>query len=251
MAATDRIVPTQGPLDQSEQVDGGPDAHLPEPLPADPFPLFKAWFDDAHAREIQPNPNAMTLATCDGDGRVSARIVLCKGIDVATGRIVFYTNYHGFKGRAISSHPRVAVVFHWDRLERQVRIEGPVTKSPAAESDAYFRSRPWISRVGAWASDQSEPIAGRAAMKAKLEAAFRLFNLDPDAPPPPQAEVEIPRPPHWGGYRIWADRVELWVAGVGRLHDRASWSRKLVESEVDGVAGFAGAGAWTASRLQP
>lgn len=231
-------------LDQSERNESG--EHLPEPLPADPFGIFRAWWDEAHQKKVQPNPNAMTLATVDPDGRVSARIVLCKAFNMAEGIFVFYTNYTGRKGVAIEAGSRAALVFHWDDLDRQVRVEGRVTRSPAAESDAYFASRPWQSRVGAWASDQSRPIESQGAMLAKLVDTMIRFGLDPLNPPAEGAAVNIPRPPHWGGYRVWADRVELWAAGAGRLHDRAIWTRTL--SEAGG--GFRGS-AWSSTRLQP
>jgi pyridoxamine 5'-phosphate oxidase len=211
--------------------------------------LFTQWFDEAHARRVQPNPNAFTLATVDADGTPSARVVLCKGIDAAAGYIVFHTNYNGRKGRALAANPRAGVCFHWDALDRQVRIEGPVTRSPEAESDAYFLTRPWLRRVGAWTSQQSEPVASRAALVEQLEATMRRFGIDPSNPPPPDSTIEIPRPPHWGGVRIWARRVELWVGGSGRLHDRAAWVREL---RPDGSgAGYVQDGLWSATRLQP
>jgi len=224
------------------------DQSLPEPLPPDPFPIFKAWLDDATARKVLPNPNAFSLATIDPDGAPSARIVLCKGLDPAAGFIVFYTNYDGRKGRALAANPVAAACFHWDVFERQVRIEGPVTRSPAPESDAYFATRPWLSRVGAWTSRQSEPIASRAALSAQLDDTLRRFGIDPAAPPPADATIDIPRPPNWGGFRLWARRVELWVGGSGRLHDRAVWTRDLTPTP-DG-AGFT-ATPWTSTRLQP
>ena len=155
-------------------------------------------------------------------------ILLCKGIDLASGHIVFYTNERGRKGREMLTNPFAAAVFHWDALDRQVRIEGPIARSPAAESDAYFRSPlPWLSRIGAWVSDQSEPIRSRAALEEKLDRTLRRFGIDPKSPPPIETKMEIPRPPHWSGFRLYADRVELWCAGAGRLHDRAAWTRTL------------------------
>lgn len=242
---------TPSPLDQSDSVSLGADPHLPDPLPADPFPLFHQWFQDAREGKVQPNPNAFTLATIDPDGRPSARVVLCKGLSLPSGYVVFYTNRLGRKGRALEANPRAAAVFHWDDLDRQARMEGLVTRSPEEESDAYFNSRPWISRLGAWASNQSEPVEGRAALKTQLDEVFRRFGLNPNNPPARDAQITIPRPPHWGGYRLWADRVELWVGGTGRLHDRARWSR-----EVRMVTGPAGSTCevspgWVRSRLQP
>jgi pyridoxamine 5'-phosphate oxidase len=225
---------------------------LPEPLPNDPLPLFQSWFEDAAARRLQPNPNAMTLATIDPDGRPSARIVLCKGIDAAAGVVVFYTNYSGRKGLALSANPIAALVMHWDHIDRQVRIEGPVVKSPPEESDAYFASRPWASRIGAWASDQSRPVTGRTEMHQRVDDVMRRFGLDPASPPAGGATVNIPRPPHWGGFRVFMDRVELWTSGAGRVHDRGLWQRRL---QPDGPHLWRPAegqeGAWRATRLQP
>jgi pyridoxamine 5'-phosphate oxidase len=121
-----------------------------------------------------------------------------------------------------------------------VRLEGPVSEVPAEESDAYFASRPWESRIGAWASDQSRPIASRHELLAKVRDTMVRFGLDPARPPEPGSQISIPRPPHWGGFRLRADRVELWVSGPGRIHERAEWVRAA-----------AAAGGWTASRLQP
>jgi pyridoxamine 5'-phosphate oxidase len=216
---------------------------LPDHLPRSPLALFRAWFDEAQARNLQPNPNAMTLASVDPDGRPSARIVLCKGIEAEY--LVFYTNYEGRKGRALAANPRAAVVFHWDQFDRQVRSEGPVTRSPGEESDAYFHSRRWESRLGAWASDQSEPIASREALISKVKRTADELGVDMAAAVGGQP-VEIDRPPHWGGFRLWFERVELWCGGVGRVHDRAAWSRPLRSTGY----GYEGGG-WTGTRLQP
>jgi pyridoxamine 5'-phosphate oxidase len=221
---------------------------LPDPLPAEPFALFRAWFDEAHQRRVQPNPNAMTLATVDPDGRPSARIVLCKAIHEDPGRIVFYTNYNGRKGAALAANPRASLVFHWDPLDRQARIEGPVLRSPAEESDAYFRSRRLESRLGAWASDQSRPVESREKLLEQVAERARELGVDLSkiADGGGGEDAEIPRPPHWGGYRVWAERVELWCAGTGRVHDRAEWTRSLTPAG-DGYTG----GPWSATRLQP
>lgn len=221
---------------------------LPECLPSEPFALFKGWFDRAVGEKVQPNPNAMTIATASREGRPEARIVLCRRIDAGAGFVVFYTNYQGRKGRTLASNPFAAAVFHWDALDLQVRIEGPITKSPDAESDAYFAGRPWQSRLSAWASDQSEPIASRADLVAKLHAAMLRLGLSEEQLKRQGNSAAIPRPPHWGGFRLWAERVELWIGGTGRFHDRAAWTRS--------VAGRPGAadpacGPWSATRLQP
>lgn len=236
-------------MDLPEAAPAPPGRTLPDPLPAEPFTLFRAWFDAAHRLKVQPNPNAMSLATVGPGGKPSVRIVLCKEIDGDSGHIVFYTNYRGRKARELDAHPHAAVCFHWDDLDKQVRIEGRVVRSPAAESDAYFHSRPWISRVGAWASDQSEPVGGggRAALAQKLYATMMRFGLDPEKLPGAEAVVRVPRPEHWGGYRLYAERVELWSAGEGRLHDRAEWVRPLRAAD----GGFVADGPWRATRLQP
>jgi len=220
---------------------------LPEPLPGDPMPIVARWFAEARAAKDQPNTNAMTLATVDADGTVSARIVLCKDMHESEGRVTFYTNRKGRKGRALEANPRAAVVFHWDHTDRQVRIEGPVTHAPDAESDAYFATRPWESKVGAWASDQTEPIGSRAELLAKVDEKVRAFGLDPAKLEPGDRSVQIPRPPHWGGYRLWAERVEVWLGGPGRVHDRAAWRREVTLRG----SGSPDCGGWSVQRLQP
>lgn len=216
--------------------------------PGEPLAVLARWLDDARRDGAQPNPNAMVLATCDATGRPSARVVLCKDLAVDPGYIVFFTNYLSRKGRDLAATPRAAAVFHWDTLHRQARIEGPVLKSPSAESDAYFASRPWQSRIGAWASRQSEPTESRAALEQALAAAARRFA----APSPDRTGEDGPfdgpiaRPPHWGGYRLWAESIELWVEGDARIHDRLVWSRSL-RAHAETLE----AGPWTVTRLQP
>lgn len=220
---------------------------LPEPLPSEPMQVARAWFDAAHQRKDQPNPNAMTLASIDADGHPSARIVLCKAFHEGDGFIVFYTNYESRKGAGLRAHPHAAVCFHWDHADRQVRIEGPVVKSPEAESDTYFASRPWESKLGAWASAQSQAVASRQALLDAVDREAQRLGLDASRLQAGDRSVSIPRPPHWGGWRLWAHRVELWVGGPGRVHDRAAWTRSL---EPDGAYSFRGS-AWSATRLQP
>jgi pyridoxamine 5'-phosphate oxidase len=174
--------------------------------PEDPYALFQSWLDAASADE--PNdPNAMTLATCDGAGMPSARMVLLKGID-ARG-FVFYTNTESHKGRDLAQNPRAALLFHWKSLHRQVRIDGAVEPVSAAEADAYYATRPRLSRLGAWASAQSRPLASRAELEANLAAMQARY--------PDEA---IPRPPHWSGYRVLPARFEFWQDMPFRLHDR-------------------------------
>lgn len=215
---------------------------LPEPLPASPLALFAAWFNEARERNVQPNPDAMVLATVGADGLPAARVVLCKDVDSAAGYLVFFTNYQSRKARNLADHPRAAAVFHWDRLQRQVRIEGPIVKSPVSESDEYFASRALASRIGAWASSQSEPLASRAALSAQVAAARGKFGIEQGA-----TEAHVPRPPQWGGYRLWIESIELWVEGPARVHDRAVWRRKLQPCDAFSFD----AADWSSTRLNP
>ena len=184
----------------------------------DPLAQFELWLQQAITGEI-PEPNAMTLATVGADGRPSTRVVLIKGCD-ARG-IVWFTNYQSRKGRELAHQPFAALQFHWVELERVVRIEGRVEPIDAAESDTYFQSRPLDSRIGAWASPQSEVISSRGVLVANAAKFGAKFMLNP------------PRPPHWGGYRLVPDRWEFWQGRKSRLHDRLQyrlhdhiWSRE-------------------------
>ena len=176
---------------------------------ADPLRQFDQWLTEAIAAEV-PEPNAMTLATVGSDLRPSTRVVLVKGYD-ARG-IVWYTNYDSRKGRQLAGNPFAALQFHWVELERVVRIEGRVEKVSEEESDAYFHSRPLDSRIGAWASPQSQVIAGRSVLVANAAKYGAQFLLQP------------PRPPHWGGYRLVPERWEFWQGRKSRLHDRLQYS---------------------------
>ncbi len=217
------------------------DELLPDPLPADPLPLFASWFGDARRLATQPNPDAMVLATIGDDGAPSARVLLCKRLAADAGFVVFFTNYESRKGRELAAHPRAAAVFHWDALHRQVRIEGPILRSPAPESDQYFASRAFESRIGAWASRQSEPLASRDTLVDQVHKVTRKLGLES------ATEGEVPRPPHWGGLRLWIDNIELWSEGAGRIHDRARWQRTLTPKD---EFTFSGSG-WSGSRLNP
>jgi pyridoxamine 5'-phosphate oxidase len=221
---------------------------LPDPLPGNPLEIAKQWLAQAQLDAAQPNPNAMVLATVDGRGYPSARVVLCKEINPQPGYILFYTNYRSRKGRELEANGRAAVVFHWDHRHRQVRAEGLVEPVSEAENDAYFRTRAWQSRIGAWASEQSQPVESRRALAAAVAATARRFGIPYDGPgavEPNGVTVDVPRPPHWGGFRLRPEAVELWVEGEFRIHDRARWTRSL--EEPDGIA----AAAWSVTRLQP
>jgi len=219
---------------------------LPQPLPQDPLPILEHWMEQAWQARQQPNPNAMVLATSDGGDGITARVVLCKKIIPHPGYLVFYTNYRSLKGRQLEQNPRAAAVIHWDALHRQVRIEGPVVTTWPADSDAYFASRPWQSRLGAWASAQSEPVGSREDLKQAMLAMAERFGT-PAPGTERDAEVVIPRPPHWGGYQLWVEKLELWLEGEARIHDRARWTRSLT-ARADGAFE---PGPWTVTRLQP
>jgi pyridoxamine 5'-phosphate oxidase len=190
---------------------------------ADPMAQFNQWLQEAIAAKV-PEPNAMTLATVGHDLRPSTRIVLIKGMDERG--IVWFTNYDSRKGRELAGNPYAALQFHWVELERVVRIEGVVTQVSDEESDAYFHTRPLDSRIGAWASPQSEVISNRAVLVANAAKYGAKFLLNP------------PRPPHWGGYRLKPDAWQFWQGRRSRLHDRLRYSLQ-------------GDGQWIRERLAP
>ena len=191
---------------------------------SDPNPRlqFERWLQEALQAEL-PEPNAMTLASVGSDGRPSTRVVLIKGCD--DRGIVWYNNYESRKGRELEAHPWGALQFHWVELERVVRIEGRVERTSTEESDAYFASRPLDSRIGAWASPQSQVIADRSVLVANAARASARYLLDP------------PRPPHWGGFRLVPDQWEFWQGRPSRLHDRLRYRLE--------------AGQWLRERLAP
>lgn len=191
---------------------------------ADPIRQFVAWFQEALNAKAH-EPNAMTLATSTPDGVPSARIVLLKGVDGES--FVFYTNYRSRKGRELDHNPRAALVFYWPELERQVRVEGDVDRTSAAESDEYFNSRPPASRIGSAASEQSRPIASRDVLEQQVNALRSQFP-----------NGDVPRPVEWGGYRLKPRRLEFWQGRPSRLHDRIEYLRE-------------GGPAWVVRRLSP
>jgi len=198
---------------------------LEKDLAKDPFRQFERWFQEAEAAKLV-EPNAMTLATVGADGRPSARTVLLKGVD---GRgFVFYSNYESRKGRELANIPRAALVFPWLALERQVIVEGAVTRITREETEAYFHSRPRASQLGAWVSQQSSIINGRAVLEDAMKALEAKY-----------AGREVPLPPAWGGYRVAPDAVEFWQGRRSRLHDRLRFRREGKTGE------------WTVERLAP
>jgi len=189
----------------------------------DPFALFQTWFDEAVAAEIN-DPDAMAIASVDENGMPSVRMVLLK--EWSPDGFVFYTNYESRKSGELMATGKAAFVIHWKSLRRQVRVVGAVTKASAAQSDAYFASRGQGSRIGAWASKQSQPLESRAALAAEVEATTAKFGDD------------VPRPPHWGGFVIDPQEIEFWADGEHRLHDRFRFS-------------LSASGNWDIQRLNP
>jgi len=194
-----------------------------EDVQKNPIDQFNIWFDQARHAEL-PEPNAMTVASVDENGKPSARVVLIKEVDHKG--FVFFTNYESRKGKALTHNPQAALLFFWPELERQIRIEGSVEKLSDEESDEYFHSRPLDSRIGAWASPQSQVISGRSVLVAKAAEYALKFALNP------------PRPPHWGGFRVKPQALEFWQGRPSRLHDRIRYTQQAY-------------GIWKIERLAP
>jgi len=216
---------------------------FPDPLPDDPLPTALAWLAAAYALP-RANTNALALATVAREGLPSARMVLLKELAPA-GYAVFYTNYGSRKARELESTGRAAGVCYWPELGRQIRLEGLVVRSPGEESDAYFATRPWRSQLNAWSSEQSRPLARPTDLERAAETRALELGVDPAEGPMPG--TVIPRPAHWGGYRLWLSALELWVEGSSRFHERVRYERRLVPRDAHT---FDAAG-WTWQRLQP
>jgi pyridoxamine 5'-phosphate oxidase len=211
--------------------DAPTDRSLADPLPDDPLPTLVRWFNEAGNCALN-NPSALIISSVDSDGRPRSRTVLCRAIDAQRGGLVFYTNRHSAKGEQLAARPFASAVFYWDPLGRQVCAAGRVEFTSDADSDAYWATRPRLSQLAARGSRQSQPIASRAALLAQIDAEAAAFGGIEGSEP-------VPRPAHWGGYRLIMDRLELWVGSTGRAHDRGLWLR-----DREGAP-------WRHDRLQP
>ena len=224
---------------------------LPEILPDDPMHLAESWFNYASAQKLQPNPNAMALVTVSEGNQPSARVVLCKLFVPEPGYIVFFTNYRSRKSHEIMNNSNVSAVFHWDHIGRQIRIEGKAILSPPQESDAYFKTRGIGSQLSAWGSDQSQPLESREHLITQIEKRAVELGLKMDSKKIntvcSSSLKEIPRPTHWGGIQIWVTKIELWMDGEHRVHDRAVWTRTLKPSDSNSFSSTK----WAGQRLQP
>ena len=193
-----------------------------ESMPDDPMVLFEQWQQDASAAGLA-DPTGVVVATVQPDGSIRQRFVLLKGF--SEGGFVFFTNYNSDKAAALAQNHRSSMLFPWNELDRQVSVSGRVEKIPDSESDAYFAARPRASQIAAWTSQQSQPIASRGALEAQYQATLERFDGG-----------DVPRPPHWGGFRLVPERIEFWQGGEDRLHDRFVYQY---------------ANGWNRSRLQP
>lgn len=212
---------------------------------ADPLALAATWLSEAERDTGRRNPLAMAVATSSARGAPSVRMVLLRGFAPEAGYAVFYTHYGSRKGLELAANARAAGVLYWEELGRQLRLEGPVTRSPAPESDRYFEGRPLVSQINAWVSAQSQAIDDPGALIAASREKARELGVEDLADAP--ASARVPRPPHWGGFRIWIDALEFWTEGDHRFHDRAAFTRTL---ELGSDGSYTGS-AWSHVHLQP
>lgn len=220
---------------------------LPQPLPADPLPLLEEWLAAVSASGRLRNPTAMALATADAQGRPAVRMVLLKQLSVAAGFVVFYTHYGSRKGHELDVNARAAAALYWEELDVQVRLEGPVVRCPEDESDAYFATRPRGSQINALVSEQSAPLEDFDAFLHRMREKADEPGGAPDSADPLAGGAALARPPWWGGYRLWLDVVELWLAGTDRCHERVLYERSLSREDAWTFSG----GPWRSQRLQP
>ena len=216
---------------------------LPESPPEDPLPDAISWLNHAKEAAVQRHANAMTLATVDGDGRPSARIVLLKYLSPTDGYATFFTHYESRKAIEIEATGFAAAVLHWDALGRQIRFEGPIVRAPKTESDDYFATRPLGSQINAWVSDQSRPLDSTESLIASAKEKARTLSLEADG----DETSNVTRPEFWGGYRLWFDALEFWQEGADRFHERLRYERDLTPQDADQFD----SGPWTWRRLQP
>jgi len=218
---------------------------LSQSMTKNPILLLQSWLNEAMELDLQPNTDSMAIATSNSQGLPNVRMVLCKEINTEEGYVVFYTNYNSVKSMEIKENPKCSALFHWDKLGYQIRMRGEILQSPDDENDVYFASRHLGSQVGAWASNQSNPVEDRKALDDQYGKILDRFNLTSESIT--QNEQEIPRPPHWGGYRLWIEEIEFWLNQKDRLHDRLHFRRALTISN----EGIKTEKNWTVKRLQP
>ena len=210
-----------------------------------PLLLLQSWLNEAMELDLRPNPDTMAIATSNSQGLPNVRMVLCKEINTEEGYVVFYTNYNSVKSLEIKENPKCSALFHWDKLGYQIRIRGEILQSPDEENDTYFASRHLGSQVGAWASNQSNPVEDREALDDQFKKILDRFNLTSESIT--RNEQKIPRPPNWGGYRLWIEEIEFWLNQKDRLHDRLHFRRALTISS----EGIETEKKWIVKRLQP
>ena len=218
---------------------------LSQSMTQNPLLLLQSWLKEAMELDLQPNPDTMAIATSNSQGLPNVRMVLCKEINTEEGYVVFYTNYNSVKSLEIKENPKCSALFHWDKLGYQIRIRGEILQSPDEENDTYFASRHLGSQVGAWASNQSNPVEDREALDDQFKKILDRFNLTSESIT--RNEKKIPRPPNWGGYRLWIEEIEFWLNQKDRLHDRLHFRRALTISS----EGIETEKKWTVKRLQP